>query len=191
MGLCQRILELTRPAVQAGFELGSDHALSDPLNACVFSDCRKYRYALDHDEGDLFSSSKGYAAWIGLNPSIADEGQLDPTLRRILGFTKQLGLQRFVMLNLFALVSTDPQVMLKHADPVGPMNDHHIVKACEGAAAIVCCWGGHGMHLGRADSIFNLLAPFKLNCLGVTSDGQPRHPLYLPGNTCLQPYSRV
>jgi hypothetical protein len=81
------------------------------LNACVFSDCRKYRYTLDYGEGDLFSASKGYAAWIGLNPSIADERQLDPTLRRILGFTKQLGLQRFVMLNLFALVSTDPQVM--------------------------------------------------------------------------------
>jgi hypothetical protein len=61
----------------------------------------------------LFSTSKGYVVWIGLNPSIADEQQLDPTLRRILGFTKQLGLQRFVMLNLFALVSTDPQVMLK------------------------------------------------------------------------------
>ena len=144
------------------------------MNACIFSDCRKYRYALDHDDGDLFSTSKGYAAWIGLNPSIADEQQLDPTLRRILGFTKQLGLQRFVMLNLFALVSTDPQVMLKHPDPVGPMNDHHIVKVCEAAAAVVCCWGGHGTHLGRAESILELLAPFDLNCLGVTSDGQPR-----------------
>jgi hypothetical protein len=93
------------------------------------------------------------------------------------------------MLNLFALVSTDPQVMLKHADPIGPMNDHHIVNVCEGAAAVVCCWGGHGTHLGRADSISNLLAPFNLNCLGVTGEGQPRHPLYLPGNVRLRPYS--
>ena len=165
------------------------HGTCYPLNACVFSDCRKYRYTLDHDEGDLFSASKGYAAWIGLNPSIADERQLDPTLRRILGFTKQLGLQRFVMLNLFALVSTDPEVMLKHADPIGALNDHHIVKTCEGAAAVVCCWGSHGTHLGRAESISNLVAPFNLNCLGVTGDGQPHHPLYLPGNARLQPYS--
>ena len=93
------------------------------------------------------------------------------------------------MLNLFALVSTDPQVMLKHADPIGALNDHHIVKACERAAAVVCCWGSHGTHLGRAESISNLVAPFNPNCLGVTDDGQPRHPLYLPGNARLQPYS--
>jgi len=110
-------------------------------------------------------------------------------LRRILGFTKELGIQRFVMLNLFALVSTNPQVMLKHPDPVRQLNDHHIVKVCEAAAAVVCCWGGHGMHLGRADSILELLTPFKLNCLGVTNDGQPRHPLYLPGHARLQSYS--
>ena len=40
----------------------------------------------------------------------------------------EMQIERFVMLNLFALVSTDPQVMLKHADPIGPLNDHHIVK---------------------------------------------------------------
>jgi hypothetical protein len=61
-----------------------------------------------------------YVAWIGLNPSIADEQKLNRTLKKILGFTKHFSFQRFKMINLFALVSTDPQVMLKHVDPVGP-----------------------------------------------------------------------
>ena len=156
------------------------------MNACVFSPCRQYRYTLDHDESGLLSPSRGYAAWIGLNPSVADEHQLDPTLRRVLAFTKRLGLHRFVMLNLFALVSTNPRVMIKHPEPVGPMNDHHIVKVCEAAVAVVCCWGSQGNHQGRADSILQLLAPFDLNCLGITGEGQPRHPLYLPGNARLE-----
>jgi hypothetical protein len=140
------------------------------LNACIFSSCRQYRYALDHDEDDLFSTSRGYAAWIGLNPSIADESQLDPTLRRISGFTRQFGFHRFVILNLFALVSKDPKVMLNHPDPIGPDNDQHILRTCETATAVICCWGGHGIHWGRADSILELLTSFNLNCLGVTSD---------------------
>ena len=136
--------------------------------------------------GALSSDSKEYAAWIGLNPSIADEQKLDRTLKKILGFTKQFGFQRFKMINLFALVSTDAQVMLKHAAPVGPMNDEHILKVCEGAEVIVCCWGDDGIHLGRADSILNLLSSFDLNCLGLTDEGQPRHPLYVLGSTRLR-----
>jgi len=158
------------------------------LNDCVFSPCRQYRYSLDHETTDMFSASREYVAWIGLNPSIADEHQFDRTLNKILGFTKRLGLQRFVMLNLFALVSTDPKVMLKHPDPVGSMNNDHILKVCEAAAAVVCCWGDHGNHLRRADSILELLAPFELKCLGITKRGQPRHPLYQPANAELRRY---
>ena len=55
------------------------------MNPCQFSPCRRYRYTLTHDFSDLFGApaGAGYVAWIGLNPSAADEGRLDPTLWRL------------------------------------------------------------------------------------------------------------
>src|SRR6202035_1122974 len=66
------------------------------MNECIFSECRRYRYVLDHAYGDMFSQSLDYIAWIGLNPSIANEDHLDPTLRRIKSFTTSFGYHRFM-----------------------------------------------------------------------------------------------
>jgi hypothetical protein len=161
------------------------------MNECTFSKCQKYRYTLDHDEGDLLTPCRDYIAWIGLNPSIADEDQLDPTLRRILSFTKRWGFHRFVMLNLFAVVSTDPKTMLAHPEPVGPLNDEHLLKSCAGASAVVCCWGDHGDHQGRAQRVLDLLRGVDLSCLGQTKGGLPRHPLYLPADTARQRFRAI
>jgi hypothetical protein len=158
------------------------------LNPCVFSPCRKYRYILEHDESDLVTPLRDYVAWIGLNPSIADERKLDPTLRRILSFTQSFGYSRFMMLNLFALVATDPKVMRAHSSPVGPSNDAHLIKQCSEAALVVCCWGVHGHHQGRNQAVLKLLGSLELYCLGVASKGQPLHPLYLDGHTTLRSY---
>lgn len=59
------------------------------MNPCHFSPCRRYRYALTHDVEDLFGApaGTGYVAWIGLNPSRADESRLDPTLWRVRAYT--------------------------------------------------------------------------------------------------------
>jgi hypothetical protein len=159
------------------------------MNTCLFSTCRKYRYLLDHEGSELLSPSRHYVAWIGLNPPVADEQKLDPTLRRILAFTERLGFQRFVMLNLFALVSTNLRAMRTHAAPVGPLNDDRILNACATASLLVCCWGSDGNHRGRAQCVLELLAPRKLHCLSQTAAGHPRHPLYLSGNTPLCPLS--
>jgi hypothetical protein len=137
------------------------------LNPCVFSPCRKYRYILEHDESDLVTPLRDYVAWIGLNPSIADERK---------------------MLNLFALVATDPKVMRAHSSPVGPSNDAHLIKQCSEAALVVCCWGVHGHHQGRNQAVLKLLGSLELYCLGVASKGQPLHPLYLDGHTTLRSY---
>jgi hypothetical protein len=129
------------------------------MNPCVFSPCRRFRYTLDHDWHDLLDIPGGYVAWIGLNPSTADEQQLDPTLRRVRSFTPRMGYHRFVMLNLFAYRATDPKIMLAACDPVGTDNDRWILDTCRHAAAVVCCWGSHGTHLDRARRVLDLLAP--------------------------------
>ena len=162
------------------------------MNPCVFSACRTYRYVLTHDFADLFAppAGNGYVAWIGLNPSTADEARLDPTLRRIRAYTHRLSYRQFRMLNLFAYRSTDPEKMKEAADPVGPDNDRHILETCRGAALVVCCWGSDGEHLGRDRRVLELLAGIPLHALALTKEGQPRHPLYLKGSCQLTPFSR-
>jgi hypothetical protein len=57
-------------------------------NTCTFSLCRRYRYTLEHviDEAAPLIRDRRIQ-WIGLNPSTADEQQLDNTLRRIRSFS--------------------------------------------------------------------------------------------------------
>jgi hypothetical protein len=157
-------------------------------NKCVFSPCRRYRYVLDCDFSDLFSEpSEKYVAIVGLNPSIANENQLDPTLTRIRGFSARFGFSRFIMLNLFAIVSTDPKKMLIHPDPVGPENNEHILKVASAAAMVICAWGSSGVHRARDTEVLSLLKGIKTKALALSEDkpltanGSPAHPLYLSG----------
>lgn len=153
------------------------------MNPCHFSPCRRYRYTLTHDFADLFApAGTGYVAWIGLNPSTADEGRLDPTLWRLRAYTHRFGFRAFKMLNLFAYRSSDPRVLKTVADPVGPDNDRHLLEVCRQAALVVCCWGADGEYRDRDREAIELLRGIPLHALAVTKMGHPRHPLYLKGS---------
>ncbi|MDB5297797.1 MAG: hypothetical protein JWO31_3780 [Phycisphaerales bacterium] len=60
------------------------------------------------------------------------------------------------------------------------MNDAHIVAESDNRR-LVAAWGCDGGHLGRDRAVMELLGPGRrVDCLGVTKDGHPRHPLYVP-----------
>jgi hypothetical protein len=63
------------------------------------------------------------------NPSTADATQLDPTLRRCVGFAKREGYGGMVILNLYAFRAKDLKVMKAATDPVGPDNDRVLADA--------------------------------------------------------------
>lgn len=158
-------------------------------NPCHFSPCRKWRYTLLHrwDTDDLFTQPKPnprLIAWIALNPSTADENQLDPTLRRIRGFSQLWGYDGFIMLNLFAWRDTDPKKMKQVPDPVGPENDRYILQTANSVDLLITAWGTHGTHLDREQHVLNLLKPAtaKIAHIGLTKNKHPRHPLYAPGD---------
>lgn len=157
-------------------------ALIFPRGAAVFSPCGAYRYRL---ERTVTPQLERVVAFIMLNPSTATEHVDDPTIRRCIGFARSWDAGRLVIGNLFALRATDPRVMKAHAEPVGPDNDQHLLAVAREAHLVVCAWGNHGAHRGRAREVVELLrgAGAELHSLRITKAGQPEHPLYQAADT--------
>jgi len=117
-----------------------------------------------------------------LNPSTADEHQLDPTCSRARDYAERWGYGALIVTNVFALRSTDPAGLKRAEDPVGPGNDAAIVRAAKEAAIVVCAWGNHGALADRSSRVRALLdkSQVPLHCLRLNASGEPAHPLYLP-----------
>src|SRR5436309_3459089 len=131
--------------------------------AAVISPDGLYRYILTR----RWSAEGKTVVFIGLNPSTADDVRDDPTIRRCIGFAKSWGGSTLIMVNLFALRSTDPLALLRASDPVGPQNDSWLRSAVHAADVSIAAWGVHGTLLGRADAVSTAYAG-RLHALGLT-----------------------
>lgn len=138
-----------------------------------FSPCRKWRYVLWRQWG----AGDRFVSFIGLNPSTADETKNDPTVTRCINYAKRWGFDGMYMLNIFAYRATDPRDMKAVPDPVGPGNDAALLEYWARSEITVAAWGVHGAYRDRAASVRRRIAG--LHCLGITKDGNPKHPLYL------------
>lgn len=172
--------------------------------SAIFSPCRTWRYLLARDTGieprydqrTLLASKRGMGkpkqlittvAFIGLNPSTADETKNDPTVTRCIGYAKRWGFDRMVMLNAFAYRATNPKRLRQAADPIGPENPDYVFEYATAADLVVACWGANALwhpNPGYVSMHANLSAALRvagveLHALGFTKDGAPKHPLYL------------
>ena len=125
-----------------------------------------------------------WVMFIGLNPSTADERLDDPTIRRCVGFARKWGYAGMFMCNVYTLVSTDPEG-LNSPTPIAraaPLAMRVIRKKCP---MVIAAWGNQiSLVNGWEDRLARIKEElFPLHCLGITKQGQPRHPLYLPSNT--------
>lgn len=168
--------------------------------SAVFSDDRRYRYTLKI----VWDDAVPLVQFISLNPSTADENSDDPTLRRVKAFARSWGMGGVVMTNLFAYRSTDPRALYSVADPIGEpggyirgqmfcfsnRNDMLLFATAERCAKHVAAWGNHGNYQYRSVKVRKII-PHPLECLGVTASGEPRHPLYVPAKTALQPFIKT
>lgn len=156
----------------------------------TFSADRVYRYALTrrwpHDGAP-------WAAFVMLNPSTADAFTTDPTIRRCESFARSWGRAGLLVVNLFAFRATSPIALGGCADPVGLDNDEVIRATLLGSGLVgpvIVAWGSMGTYRNRAAAVLALLSQHGIKplCLGVTRAGQPRHPLYVRGDTRPEPY---
>jgi hypothetical protein len=132
--------------------------------------------------------SRTPCAFVMLNPSTATEEQNDPTVERCERRARLWGYGALLVVNLFALRSTDPAALYENPDPVGSWNDFMLSWASLQREAVVCGWGTHGKLRGRGDQVRRLLAGQGLSALRVNADGSPAHPLYLPYSLLPSPY---
>lgn len=116
--------------------------------------------------------------FIGLNPSKADEIIDDPTVRRFMGYAKDWGYAGCCVGNEFGFRATLPEDMKAAEDPVGPDNNHALIKMAKEAGIVVAAWGNHGNYMGR-DKEVRAIIP-QLHYLRLTKSGFPSHVLYLP-----------
>ena len=118
--------------------------------------------------------------WVMLNPSVADDQQDDPTLRRVQAFSRQWEYGALTVANLFALRATHPDELATHEDPIGPEGDRTLREAfVTHHGLVIAAWGNGGRFRDR-DLHVRMIAAQQgrtFQALGVTATGAPKHPL--------------
>lgn len=167
----------------------------------TLSICGTYRYRLSRQWNQgLDVSGRGvwyddirWATFIMLNPSTADAEVDDPTIRRCVGFAQEFGCNGLLVANLYAYRATNPRDLwsVDFAQRVGPDNDRHITScatlARETGGPVIAAWGANA-EAKRVEQVLALPGVGGLSALGVTKGGQPRHPLYLRGDSMPLPW---
>ena len=158
--------------------------VNPPPSGAVLSDDGLYRYQLWRTWDPV---NPKRMLFVMLNPSTADAERDDPTIRRCIGFAKREGCGSLEVVNLYALRATKPAHLLDHPDPEGPDNYHHWELALGRADIVVAAWGASIPRWLPISSAANRGWRHDWYCLGITKDGCPRHPLFVPADQPLVP----
>lgn len=154
----------------------------------VLSADGKYRYVLTRAWGP-----GPVVTWVLLNPSTADAGHDDATVRRLIGYSGAWGMGGLAVVNLYAWRATNPAELLIADDPVGPENSSAVATWISRADRVVVGWGANATGVARhhpAPPVTTIArdAGKDLFCLGTNADGSPRHPCRLAANQQLSPW---
>lgn len=82
----------------------------------------------------------------GINPSTADKGKPDPTMRRVMGFAERYGFDSFVMLNVYPLRATNPAALPQECDAAlhaANINEIVNVVSSHPGVPILLAYGGN------------------------------------------------
>jgi hypothetical protein len=141
----------------------------------IISPCEKYRYALWR----IWSTNVRPLMVIGINPSTADAFKDDRTIRRCISYASDWGMGGLLMGNLFAWRDKEPSALSKVSDPIGAENDTWLIRMRDASQMVLGAWGIHGnFNIERTAAVLEMFPD--VHHLGLTGNGHPRHPLYLP-----------
>ena len=75
------------------------------IREAKFCNTKQNRYFLKRE----WDNSKGLLLYLMLNPSVADEKKDDPTIRRLISFTKKFNYGGFLVGNIFTTITPNPK----------------------------------------------------------------------------------
>ena len=145
------------------------------IRGAEFSIDKKERYSLNRE----WDKSKNKILYIMLNPSLADDKNDDPTIRRLINFTKKFNYGGFLVGNIFTTITPNPKELDK-SKGMSDKNFEELIKLINKVDQIVYAWGS-------SIEEPQLLKKLVLNpkCFGKNLNGTPKHPLYVPSQTKL------
>lgn len=152
----------------------------------VFSPCGLHRIWISR----IWDEAKGLICWSGCNPSKAGATYDDPTVRRMMRFTRDLGYGGLYVVNAISRIATDPEQLLGLTwdNLVAHDNFNELIYRARLSRIVIACWGAVDPQIaGYFDQAVKLYRDngIALHCLGTTKHGAPRHPLYLRADSPL------
>ncbi len=135
---------------------------------------------------------------IGINPSTARPDDLDNTLKSVERIALGNGFDSFIMFNVYAQRSTDPDAMEQHCNP---MLHRENMKAFEYVLSISdkpAVWAAWGTIIEKRDYLRDCVGDMvalgqrygaNWYCAGaISKKGHPHHPLYLRKDEKIKPF---
>ena len=127
---------------------------------------------------------------VGLNPSTGDT--TGRPLRKVVALAKAHQLSAVTVVNLFSWRATRPADLKRAAashNVIGERTDDVIAEVSGRSPLTLAAWGSHGSLLARSARRRPAAEP--LDVPRQDRGGQPRHPLFVPAGTDLQPHLDV
>jgi len=149
-----------------------------------FSEDRIYLYRRWHRW-----SEKPAACFCMMNPPYEDNDCAEPIAQRCEVFARAWGCGGIEIVNLFAIINAQLDVLRKHSDPVGPRNDQTIIEAAKSSSVFIAAWKCFDVARKRADDVEKMLqeAGVQIMCLG-TIRGFPAYPFFAADDARPVPY---
>ena len=148
------------------------------IREAKFCYTKKNRYFLKRE----WDRSKGLLLYIMLNPSVADDTNDDPTIKRLINFSKKFNYGGFLVGNIYSTISPNPKEVDK-SDEISDKNLVELLKLINQVEEIVYAWGNNAC---EPEFLKDLVSNPK--CFGKNLNGSPKHPLYLPSDSKLMSF---
>ena len=163
---------------------------------CFLSKCKLYRWLLEFE----ISNNQKELIFIGLNPSLSNNKFTDNTTKKIIKISSFHKYGKLKIINLFALISKNPENLKTHKDPIGLHNNRFIKSSFRYWSVNINCdlwlgWGNKGKLFSRNDDVLKILAKYKKLkherfldsyeplIIRKTKNDNPIHPLYCLDNS--------
>jgi len=152
------------------------------------SDCWIYHHDEPLTRYSLGIEGSNPLVGIGVNPSTAKPGDLDPTVTNVARFAENNGYDGWLMFNLYPQRATNPDKMHKHFQKKIHQKNIAVIESLvqHYSPDVWCAWGTlieKRPYLNRClRDIYNVLSTFGCTYFRrgkISKAGHPHHPLYL------------